>query len=229
MPSAARSERFLIDRLAGHGEFNRICAVATPESLMATLVREQRQIAVEVIEPGILKTTLTQDGETLPELACRSPLLIVFLRHGGCPFCRETLADLAARRAAVEDAGVTIVLVHMMEDGAATELFARYGLDDVPRISDADRRLYGAFELRRGGVGEVAGPRVWWRGFKTAILGRHGFGKPAGDIFQLPGAFLLVDGRIVRAHRGRTSADRPDFDDLTACPLPAAPPVADLG
>ena len=183
---------------------------------------------MEAIDPDIPETTLTHTGEPLRELARRSPLLIVFLRHGGCPFCRETLADLAARRAAIEGAGVTIVLVHMMEDGAAAELFARYGLDDVPRISDTERRLYGAFELRRGGVGEVVGPRVWWRGFKTAILRRHGFGKPAGDIFQLPGAFLLVGGRIVRAHRGRTSADRPDFDDLTACPLPATGPTGNL-
>jgi hypothetical protein len=183
---------------------------------------------LDATELSIPESAVTQDGEPLADLARRSPLLIVFLRHGGCPFCRETLADLAARRGAIEGAGVTIVLVHLMDDGAAAELLARYGLDDLPRISDAERRLYGAFELKRGGVGEVIGPRVWWRGFKTAILGRHGFGRPAGDIFQLPGAFLLVDGQIVRAHRGRTSADRPDFDDLTACPLPAAGPKGDL-
>jgi peroxiredoxin len=170
---------------------------------------------MEQIDPHSLQSVSTQTGEPLSELVRRSSVLIVFLRHGGCPFCRETLAEVAARRTAIEATGVTIVLVHLMEDAPAAELFARYRLDDLPRVSDPDRRLYAAFELKRGGVAEVVGPRVWWRGFKTAILGRHGFGKPAGDIFQLPGAFLLVDGRIMRAHRGRTSADRPDLVELT--------------
>ncbi|HUG89313.1 MAG TPA: peroxiredoxin-like family protein [Planctomycetaceae bacterium] len=168
-----------------------------------------------------LEAAVTQTGRSLAELSRASPLLVVFLRHGGCPFCRESLADVAAKRTAIEGSGVTIVLVHLMSDEQARELFARYGLDDVPRISDPDRRLYAAFELQRGGVGDVIGPRVWWRGFQTAILSGHLFGKPAGDVFQLPGAFLLVDGRIVRAHRGRTSADVPNLDDLTSCPLPA--------
>ena len=226
MPSAARSEGFLNDRLAGRGEFSRICPVGSRASRGALDCENEGRTRLEAIEPNFAGTTRTHDGQALADLAGRSPLLIVFLRHGGCPFCRETLADLAARRSAIEGAGVTIVLVHMMDDDDAAELFARYDLHDLPRISDVERRLYDAFALKRGRVGEVVGPRVWWRGFKTAVLARHGFGKPAGDIFQLPGAFLLVQGQIVRAHRSRTSADRPNLDDLTACPLPVGEPAA---
>ncbi|MGP1310160.1 MAG: hypothetical protein ACTS27_08185, partial [Phycisphaerales bacterium] len=39
-------------------------------------------------------------------------LLLVFLRHAGCTFCREALADVAKRRRRIENAKVRIVLVH---------------------------------------------------------------------------------------------------------------------
>ena len=38
----------------------------------------------------------TQQGSTLLELSKQAPVLLVFLRHTGCTFCREALADLAA-------------------------------------------------------------------------------------------------------------------------------------
>lgn len=114
-------------------------------------------------------------------------------------------------RETLETGGVRIVLVHMADDAAAASLFGKYGLDDVPRISDPQRRLYEVFELNRAGLHKVVGPAVWWKGFKTTILQGHLPGKPVGDILQLPGTFLLRDGEIVRAHRPDNSADRPEF------------------
>ena len=53
-------------------------------------------------------------------------------------------------------------------------------------------------------------------GFVAAVLKGHGFGWPKSDPLQLPGAFLLRDGVIVRAFRHATSADRPDYCELAA-------------
>jgi hypothetical protein len=55
--------------------------------------------------PEILRMALnrkTNYGVTLNELSRISPVLLVFLRHAGCTFCREALADLAARRPEIE-------------------------------------------------------------------------------------------------------------------------------
>lgn len=158
-------------------------------------------------------------GESLDALSRVAPRLVVFLRHSGCPFCKETLALLQQQRQAIEAAGTRIVLVHMMPDDEAAEMFGGYGLDDVARISDPERKLYEAFELKRGGVSQVMGPRVWWQGFKTTILKGHLPGAPGGDVFQLPGAFLVKEGELLRAFRPDTSAEHPDYTELAACPV----------
>jgi peroxiredoxin len=155
---------------------------------------------------------------SLAELAQRSPALVVFLRHAGCPFCREALADLKAKRTAIEVAGVQIVLVHMMTDSDAATFFNRYDLADVERIADPDRVLYAAFGLRRGSTLDVMGPKVWWQGFKTTLLSAHLPGKPVGDVFQMPGSFLIHDGKIIQSSVGQTSGDRPDYEQL-ACSI----------
>ena len=173
-------------------------------------------------ETEILTATRVNSGRTLDELSRLSPVLVVFLRHAGCPFCREALADLQKKRASIENLGTRIVLVHMMTDPEAAAFFKRYGLDDVDRLSDPEQQVYRAFGLKRAAASQVMGPAIWWRGFKTTFLRGNLPGKPVGDIFQLPGTFLLVDGRIVRRFAPDSSADRPDYEDLAACPVPPA-------
>ncbi len=125
-------------------------------------------------------------------------------------------------RSVIEKQGVRIVLVHMLDDQRAADLFAQYGLSHVDRISDPDLKLYHAFALKRGGVGDVMGPKIWWKGFKATFLGGHLPGKPGGDVFQLGGAFLVHQGEIVRAFRPDNSAVHPDFAEFSACTLPDA-------
>lgn len=159
---------------------------------------------------AIIDQFTDQNGVSLRRHSDQAPLLVVFLRHGGCPFCRETLAHLKAARTEIAKSGVGIALVHLMTDVEAANLFAKYDLADVPRYSDPDGRLYAAFGLRRGAIGRVAGPRVWWRGLSATLRG-HLPGRPKGDIFQLPGTFLMSDGEIQQADRAETSAGRVDF------------------
>ena len=93
----------------------------------------------------------------------------------------------------------------MSDATAGTELLGRYGLADLSLFSDPDRGLYGDFDLKPGSLWQVLGPKVWWRGFQAAILHRHGAGAIAGDALQLPGAFVIHNGQIVRSYRHHTS------------------------
>jgi len=167
-----------------------------------------------VTSPEIQRMALrarTQYGVSLEELSKLSPLLLVFLRHNGCMFCREALDDLRRNRPAIEALGVRIALVHMGTDAEAQSLLAHYSLDDLPRVSDPERYLYRAFGLGRGGLLKLAGPTVWWRGFQAAILEGHGFGRIVGDAFQMPGVFLIFHGEVLRSYRHQSAADRPDY------------------
>lgn len=163
----------------------------------------------EVISLGL--QFRTDRGCTLDSLSRQGPVLLVFLRHPGCPFCREALSDLAAQRQQIEAAGATIVLAHMTQPGTARAFFRKYGLDDVHQISDPARGLYRAWGLCRGGIRKVFGPRAWFRGVSAAIVKGHGVGLLRGDIFQMPGVFMLFHGQILRAYRHQSVADRPNY------------------
>jgi peroxiredoxin len=155
-----------------------------------------------------------QSGRSIAALSSGQSLLIVFLRHSGCTFCREALADLREQRPRLEAAGLKLVVVHMGDESAGLALTSPYGLQDISRISDPSCTLYRAYDLERGRVSQLLGPAVWWRGFLAAIVQRHGVGPAGGDGFQMPGAFVVRDGAIVKAYRHRTAADRPDYCEL---------------
>jgi len=165
----------------------------------------------------------TVQGPTIAELSRQGDVLVLFLRHSGCTFCREALEDLAKRRTDLQAQGVTPVVVHMSLPGNNRSLFESYGLGDVHQISDPSCRLYRAYELGRGSFRELLAPSVWWRGFLAAIVRRQGLGKLEGDGFQMPGVFLVRDNAIVKAFRHKTAADRPDvceFATVSPADLP---------
>lgn len=171
-----------------------------------------------------LASARSQAGEDLWSLTRDRPRLVVFLRHLGCTFCRETLAELARKRDRIEQAGVGIVLVHLARDDQRAErLFRVYNLADVPRIADPERQLYLAVGLDHGALGDLLGPRVLVRTVEATCRG-HLPGRTGGDTRQMPGVFLIHHGRVVEEFRYRTVADRPDYVALAdRSPVPAAP------
>jgi len=171
-----------------------------------------------------IRSATTNGGQSLLELSQQSPVLVVFLRHLGCTFCREAVADIAKHREQIEADGTRICFVYMPDldksgnekTEVAERFFAKYGAGDLPRIADPEQHLYKAFKLRRGSIRELFGLKVWWRGFIATVFGLHMVGKLVGDGFQMPGVFLLKDGTIQRAFRHTTAADRPDYCELAS-------------
>ncbi len=181
---------------------------------METAMRVEEALERSIVDGGY------GEGRSLLELSRGGRLLIVFLRHSGCTFCREALADLRDRRGEIEGSraggtGARIVLVHQGTEDSGRAFFARYGLDDVSRVADPDRDLYRAFDLRRGSLGQLFGPKVIARGIAAALRG-HGVGKLEGDGFQMPGTFVVEDGRVLAGRAHETAADRPDYVQM-AC------------
>lgn len=173
--------------------------------------------------PEVLRLALrtrTNNGVTLDQLSRQTPVLLVFLRHAGCTFCREALADIGEQRRSIEATGTRVVLVHMGSDEQARKYLPKYGLLDTPRINDMPRHLYRAFGLCRGTMRMLFGPKVWLRGFQAAVLGRHGAGRLQGDGFQMPGMFLLYHGEVVRSYRHQSVADRPDYVQFSVSGFP---------
>jgi len=168
-----------------------------------------------------MANAITDDGASLLQLSESSPRLVIFLRHTGCIFCKETLGDLHRLREAIEQTGVRLVLVHMGMPDEGEELAARYGLTGIDMIGDPLRELYQAFQLPHGTFLQLFGPQVAARGFVAALKG-HMQGFFHGDALQLPGAFVVSHGAILRAYRHRHVGDRPDYLALARgeCDIP---------
>jgi hypothetical protein len=157
-------------------------------------------------------------GRTLRAVTDERPTLVVLLRHSGCTFCRQTLSDLAKRQHDIDRAGAGLSVVGMTASPEELRsLGRRYGLTSATWFADPDRLLYRALELGRGSFLQLFGPRVWIAGIRAALRG-HGIGKLEGDGFQMPGAFVIHRGRVVRSYRHATAADRPDLTEL-ACSI----------
>lgn len=158
----------------------------------------------------------SQFGISILEHSRVRPVLLVFLRHVGCTFCREALADLSEKRELIESTGTQLVLVHMGREESAEQILAKYKLNDVPRVWDPKLALYRAFGLEKGSVFQLFGPKVWIRGFKAGFMGQHGVGSWEGDVTQMPGVFLVFHGEILKSYRHQSAADRPDYVALVS-------------
>lgn len=165
----------------------------------------------------LLASRRTDRGHTLAELSAGRTVLVLFLRHLGCSFCREMLAEVAGVRDRLRADGTAIVIVHMGSPQQGDRIRAAFGLDEAESISDPQRELYKAFDLQRGRLGQLISPRLFLRGLR-AIFAGHWPRPPVGDPYQLAGSFLLRDGKVVKAHRSRDVADHPDFADF-ACSI----------
>ncbi len=81
---------------------------------------------------------------------------------------------------------------------------------------DTERAVYHLYHLPRGTWRQVAyDPKVIKDGIIAAREG-HIVGTPMGDGMQLPGSFVIKDGTVVYAHRGRVSSDTAPIDELLA-------------
>ena len=163
---------------------------------------------------AVLERASTESGEHLVDMVQASPVLLVFLRHAGCTFCREAVSDIAKVREEIESNGTRIVLVNLADRSGIEQLVQRHSLSDVDRICDTSQELYRAFGLKKGSWRQLFGPKIWTRGLVAAILGGHGVGRPAADATQMPGVFFVDQGMVASAYRHRSAADRPCYTSL---------------
>ena len=153
----------------------------------------------------------TNRGEDLAELASRQKVMLVFLRHFGCTFCRETMSELAAKKYSIESRNIKLVIVHMVSEEVAEEILSLYDLGGISHISDIHQTLYKRFGLNKASVRSLFGVPNWWRALVAGIIKGHLVGKPAGDPFQMPGVFVFHRNQILNKFTYRYVSDIPDF------------------
>ena len=177
-----------------------------------------REAAEQLEFAESLREFHTESGRSLLDLVDESPVLLIFLRHFGCSFCRQTLDDVSRIREQIEARGIRPVFVHLGTPERAKPYFDYYHLSAVERISDPEGSLYASsvFQLPRKNVfTQFLVPAVWKAWLQGAVL-KHGIGMIKEDADQMPGIFYLQKRAIVRTYRYRTIADQPDYLKLIA-------------
>jgi peroxiredoxin len=162
-----------------------------------------------------MSEVITNKGNNLLELSFEQPILLVFLRHFGCTFCRESLENIADEKSKIESKGTKIILVHMVEYDVSEKELSKYGLQDIELISDVNCELYENFGLEKGTFYQLFGLKVWVRAFYAGLLKGHFIGWLKGKGTQMPGVFLIKDGEIVKSYKHFTAADTPDYLHLS--------------
>jgi len=167
------------------------------------------------IDLGILSNMKTNSGSSLKEISDDRPVLLVFLRHFGCVFCKEAMADLSALKEEINAKNFQLVFVHMAENKVAQDYLDDFKLGDSLHISDLDCKFYTAFRLTKGSFSQLYGLQTWIRGFsKENKNHKLQMAKALGDSTQMPGIFIIHQGDIKEHFIHKFAADRPDYGQL---------------
>jgi peroxiredoxin len=143
-------------------------------------------------------TVFDPDGREirLGQLWAERTVVLVFVRHFGCLFCREQIAALRHLGGRVRSLGAELVLI-----GHGTVEQARAFRDEagpLPVFTDPTRQAYCAMNMRRGRrsvmtVGVLRRAlRAWRLGFRQS--------RVAGDPFQ-QGGVVIVDPTGLERYR----------------------------
>jgi hypothetical protein len=145
------------------------------------------------------------------------PVVVLFLRHTGCPFAEATV--IAAREAAARQPDVDFVAVsHTSKDSTDTWCGAIGGADGVRVVTDPSRASYGAWGLdSRFGLTKDNRAYLFSANVQGAAKGLRSRGivnrDPTGSRWQRAGSFALDANGIIRwRHLPAHAGELPDLD-----------------
>lgn len=164
----------------------------------------------------LLSWHYTNKNDLLLEMSEQQPIMLVFLRHFGCTFCREMLLEISKNKDNIESKGVKIVLVHQLSVNEANQYFKKYNLEHVHSVSDPELILYKGFHLRRGKLSQIFGWKDLSKLFLKGNLLRLGISTfKEEDPFQMPGVFIVQEGKIITKFVHTSVSDTVPYQELT--------------
>ncbi len=166
---------------------------------------------IELVD--VLRLYRAESGRSLLELVDESPVLLIFLRHFGCAFCRQAIDTVSQIKGEIAARGARPVFVHLGTPERAKQFFDYYHLEDVERVGNPDGSLY------QHPVFQLASTNRWahlmhlsvWKSWVDGRMKKYGIGKFQEDGGQMPGVFFLRERKITNLFRYKTIADEPDY------------------
>lgn len=150
----------------------------------------------------------------LGDLWSEHAVLLAFMRHYGCTFCRDQAVGLSGVASDLERAGAPLTLIGQGTPGNAAAFRERFGLD-VDLLADTDRLAYRAVGARRVGAGKLIGPRMLARGAARMLRSGVVQGRTVGHPAQLGGLLLVrPSGEVAWSHLSGDASDYPPAEEV---------------
>lgn len=152
------------------------------------------------------------------------PVVITFLRHYGCQFCREFVLTLRQAYPDFVGRGMGVVVIGQGSPAQAQHFSMIYKLP-FPILADPQREAYAAWGLGEGAWSDIAHPAVGVRMMQQAArgnfpgIGEHVRGLVGGGVSlkQFGGTFVVDRGGAIRyAHVATPIYKVPAIDELHA-------------
>ena len=113
----------------------------------------------------------------------------------------------------IREAGGDVVCVFQYR-AAPTRNFCRQRGVQLECLGDPELAGYDAVGLERGGLKELASPKVAIAGLRAAAKGRLP-GKPEGDTTLMPATFVVdSEGKVRFAHYNADQSDNPPMEPV---------------
>ncbi|HVC05087.1 MAG TPA: peroxiredoxin-like family protein [Candidatus Acidoferrales bacterium] len=152
------------------------------------------------------------------------PAVAVWLRHFGCVFCREHVAEIRAARPAIEAMHGGIVFVGNGTPRAAAWFQKRFAPDSTV-LTDPDLVTYRAIGARSG-LMSTLGPRAWGAGLRAFSSGARQT-TTKGHPFQQGGVLVIAPGtKVLYRHVSGTAGDHAPLDRVLGALRSADAPAA---
>ena len=159
----------------------------------------------------------------LRERWSEAPVIVAFMRHSGCAFCREQLIQMTRASPEIRPAGADMVAMFQYH-AESTRNFCQHRKVAFDCLGDPGKRAYAAVGLGPGARREYLGAKVvkgWFRAARSGAV----VGKAHGDVALRPATFVVAPGgEVVLAHYNRDSTDNPKIKNLLAAVRSAAQP-----
>lgn len=114
------------------------------------------------------------------------------------------------RSIALKDKKYPSILFFGQGDILETKEFFDGFWPEARAVSDKEHFFYQAFGLKQASLTTMLTPTAWVRVVETAFKGNF-VGKFVGDIWMMPGVFLVKNESIIWQHDFKHTGDHPDF------------------
>jgi hypothetical protein len=152
------------------------------------------------------------------------PAVIVWLRHFGCVFCREQVAEIRATRKQIEALGAGIAFVGNGTAKAAAWFQKRFAPDSTV-LTDPDLVSYRAIGARSGLLSTL-GPGAWGAGLRAFKSGTRQ-STTKGHAYQQGGLVIMAPpgNTVLYKHISRVAGDHAPIPAVLAALEAAALPI----